>query len=799
MAQDGGAGAVGSAEEACGDAGASLERAAASLSARGMLQDLLVVDMVLEALEAGGVSEALSVLALADPASGASGGRSLVMLAPTFRTTEVDTTRTLASAAPLGGTSMSVWMLRLSTRAWFKYVLTLSTLVYSVLTNLYWAEKVGASSLVAALAVWFSLHTVVVNLVNLRALMVVVRCFNFWFWVFQVLQFTVCGALLFQTAERRWLWALPGLAAYLPMGVLDAMPDRSLMWRSYLIGSAGFSVGWAGLLAHLFVFEDQLVTVLGFEVSLLSRTYSAHAAFVAFMANQLWNAVFAPERLVSRPDIKFVLASRDEAEMLVGMSRAFLRAQRGWAATVTPLRQAATAAASKAATTVAAVVWASGAAGQRERECERAGDESALANRPSARASTINGLLRARNGDFVFAARTLSTALGAIAREPDACERERLGRNALQTLQALRACFMDSVRAVPSFSVAAASIKAGSNLTSALPVVSLSAAAAAAAGSNSPCGTEPAEPGESGPSLVLLLASTWQVRPVDTLDTLAARLGGQRLQSVLASACRSRAYHCAACALWPASLAAALVALLDRADARIAMAMTVAVLLDASLQCLLLPRIVRKAFARDKFMLVYMGFLTALLAVSGWLVLEDAQHARLWPLTLCFSLAALLNDEASGAGDTSFRRLLQFPSLTLYLWASAASQHAGLVRRRANLVRLLLGTVTLDVNENLVPTTVTVAVLCTYLTYRALVVRNELTGLVGLGKFQMSPWHARQLLAKQRVLLQLQAVRRGMRQDRGALVPLVALSALQRGREASRTRAGASSKQLVES
>ncbi len=763
-------GAVGSADDACGAAGASLERAAASLSARGKLQDLLVVDMALEALEAGGVSEALSALALADPASGAPGARNLVMLAPTFRTFEVDTTRTLASAAPLGGASVSEWMLRLSTRAWFKNVLPLSTLVYSVLTNLYWAEELGASSLVLALAVWFALHTIVVNLVNLRALMVVVRCFNFWFWVLQVLQFTVCGALLFQTAERRWLWALPGLAAYLPMGVLDAMPDRSTMWRSYLIGFAGFSVGWAGLLTHLFVFEDQLVTVLGFELSLLSRTYSAHATFVAFMANQLWNAVFAPERLVSRPDIKFVLAPRDEAEMLVGMSRAFLRAQRGWAATVTPLRQAAAAAASKAATTVASVVWASGAAGQSERESEseRVGDESALASRPNTRATTINDLLRACDGDFVFAARTLRTALGDIAREPDACERERLGRAALQTLQALRAHFMDSALSV-----------AGPGE---------SGPGESGPGESGPDGSRPfeSEPGELGPSLVLLLASTWHVRPVNTLDTLAARLGGQRLQSVLVSTCRSRAYHCAACALWPASLAAALAALLDRADARLAMAMTFAVLLDASLQCLLLPHIVRKAFVRDKFMLVYMGLLTALLAVSGWLVLEDAQHARLWPLTLCFSLAALLNDEATGAGDTSLRRLLQFPSLALYLWATAASQHVGLVRRRAYLVHLLFSNGPLDVNENLVPTTVTVAVLCTYLTYRALCVRNELTGLVGLGKFQMSPWHARQLLAKQRVLLHLQAARRGMRQDKGALVPLVALSALQRRKEASR-------------
>lgn len=121
------------------------------------------------------------------------------------------------------------------------------------------------------------------------------------------------------------MWFAPGALLYIPLSLTDANPDRSMLFTSYAIGCSGFTCGALGLLLRLYVYEDVRFEVLGFDVSLANRAFSAHVSFIVFAAQMAWSTYFSPAHLVTRPDLKYMLVPRQEAAFLISLSATIKR------------------------------------------------------------------------------------------------------------------------------------------------------------------------------------------------------------------------------------------------------------------------------------------------------------------------------------------------------------------------------------------------------------------------------------------------------------------------------------------
>ena len=614
-------------------------------------EDVVLLQCVIEALRTHGVEHALSVLDLASEGEGRL--EDAVLLVPMFETVKLDEGATLASLGP-GGSRLNRVLLNITQTRLHKLLVPLTVVMYAVATHLYWAEQLAAGWVIVTLTALITSFVPVINLCNLHVLRVLLSSFQFWFYVSQVLIFTFCGVSLFSSATRQALWVIPGILIYLPLGLVDANPDRSFLSLSSLIGTCAFCVGIGALCFHIWVFEDRVVKVLGISFSLVSRTINAHVGMAVVGANLAWSGFFCPQVLAGRPDISYVWVPRSQANMRqsMGMPRKVRVAQ----------------------------------------EQQQQQQQHKVAPLPD----------RAETG--------LAAMLAASLRELQVKTGLKSGGGAHAALIELDAIYVRSLQRNRSASAAHRHAAEG---------------------------------------LVLLLAPTFPLRRVDSTDTLAALLGGRRLHTNLARAFRNPLCRLLADALWPVGTALALAGATGDAEPELATAATATLLAFAVLEILLAPLEIGRAILFGNALLLYVAGLSLTLAVIGARIMQDARARLLWPLLMCLPLLAAFTDALPTVHSGSLRRFLQFPSLALMLWVLALG---GRVRTTSFPVQLPGGT-TIDLNESMLPSTATLALLCTRMAVRATCYRDEFAARVGVGK-RIVPQH---------VAVELLASHRGMR------------------------------------
>lgn len=144
---------------------------------------LVPLGSAIDSLVANGIDSAIAVLEAELEAEVLDNDGQLkhaVLLMPTFKTVQLDVNATFATLTP-NGKLLNPLLFWLCSHTWLKLLMPLSSVVFAVCTNLYWADLVGEAWVVPAFIVVELAHLPAVHLLNLTALREVGKSFSAWF------------------------------------------------------------------------------------------------------------------------------------------------------------------------------------------------------------------------------------------------------------------------------------------------------------------------------------------------------------------------------------------------------------------------------------------------------------------------------------------------------------------------------------------------------------------------------------------------------------------------------------------